>query len=230
MYEGELAFMVLLKSQPLIRGAGWLVRVSYQQWLEKAFKILLHMLCAITNLTPRKQEFSTAKQEAFTFHCLHYQHIPSWLLVKKRPQMMMNHYITMSIGKTKPWPSALKTVIIYWHFSQFSIEKPTSGKASSTVNTAPNWLETHSWAFRLTGSGDQSTGTKTRTFSMSNSHIQSHVPSFSKETTKWVTQEAFFTAWVSPEQMRLERSLEMLLCVKGITLNTTITLLRYRLL
>lgn len=144
-----------------------------------------------------KQEFSAAKQELF--NC---QHIPSWLSVKKRPQMM-NHYITMSMGNTKPWTSALKTVIVYWHFSQFSIEKPTSGKASSNMNTALNWLETHSWAFKLTGSGEQSTGTKTRTFSMSTSHIQSHVPSFPKEMIKWVTREAFFTAWVSPEQMRL---------------------------
>lgn len=210
MNEGELTFIVLLKSQPLIRGAGWLGKASFQQWLEKAFKILFHMLCAITNLTPSKQEFSTANQEAFTFHCLHYQHIPSWLLVKKRTQMMKNHYITMSIGKKKPWPSALETVIIYWHFSQFSIERPAFGKASSNVNTAHHWLEMHSWAFKLTGSRDQSAGTKPRTFSMSNSHIQSHAPSFSKERTKSVIQEACFTAWVSPEQMRLERSFEML--------------------
>lgn len=71
MCEGEAAFITLLKNQPLIGGTGWLVTVSYQQWLEKAFKILLHMLCAIANLTPSKQEFSAAKQEAFTFHCLH---------------------------------------------------------------------------------------------------------------------------------------------------------------
>lgn len=69
-----------LKSQPLIGGA-----VSYPQWLEKAFKILFNMLCAVANVTPSKQEFSTARQEAFTFHGLHYQYIPSRLLFEKRP-------------------------------------------------------------------------------------------------------------------------------------------------
>jgi len=50
MYEAELAFIVLLKSASDRRGR--LVKVSYQQWLEKAFKILLHMLCVITTLIP----------------------------------------------------------------------------------------------------------------------------------------------------------------------------------
>lgn len=58
-------------------------------------------------------QFSTAKPEAFPSHCLYYLHIPGQLLVKASPQMVKNHYITVSIGKTKPWPSALKTVTIY---------------------------------------------------------------------------------------------------------------------
>ena len=185
-------------SQPLIGGAGWWKYPTSSGW-RRHLKYCSTCFVSLQPLFLSKQEFSTAKQEAFTFHCLHYQHIPSWLLVKKRPQMMKNYYISVSIGKKKPWPSGLKIVIIYWHFSQFSIEKPTSGKASSNANTARNWLEMHCWAFKLTGSGDQSTGIKTRTSSMSNSHIPSHVPSFSKERTKSVTQEAFFTAWVSPE-------------------------------
>lgn len=111
----------------------------------------------------------------------------------------MNHYTDMSVGKKKIWPIAFKTVIAYWQFSQFSIEKSTSGKARSIVNTARNWLETHSWAFKLRDSGDQSTGTKNKTFSVSNSHIQSHVPSYSKERPKLGVLEAFFTLWVVPE-------------------------------
>lgn len=136
-------------------------------------------------------QFSTAKPEAFPFLCLYYLHMPGQLLVKKSPQMVKDDFITVSIGKMKPWPSALKTVTIYWHFSHFFTEKPASGKASCNANTAHNWLETHSWALELTGSGEQSTGTKPRTIF----HQQpSHVPSSPKETTNLMAQEAFSTA------------------------------------
>lgn len=159
------------------------MKVSRQQWLEKAFKTLVHILCAITNLTLSKQDFSTAKQEARTFHCPHCQHMPSWLLVKKRPLMMKNPYITVSVGKTEPWPSALKTkchlltllTIFHWETCLWE---------SSNAHTAQNWSWMHSWAFQLTDFGDHSTGTKPKTFFTSTSHIQSHVTSFSKQTTK----------------------------------------------
>lgn len=112
-HEGELAFIVLLKSQARIGGAGWLLKVSHQQWLEKAFKTRLHRLCAITNLTLSKQEFSAATREARTFRCLHYQHPPSWLLVKKKPPMMKNHYITVMLARRNLGPVLSKRSVIY---------------------------------------------------------------------------------------------------------------------
>lgn len=170
----------LLKSHTLIRGAGWLVAELISS-RRRHFKLCSTCFMPLqiteplngldwkrperssTSVLLKVNQFSTAKPEAFPFHCLHYLHIPGQLLVKRSPQMVKNHYITVSIGKTKPWPSALKTVTIYWHFSHFSTEKPASGKASCRASTARNWLETHSWALELAGSGDQSTGTKPRT-------------------------------------------------------------------
>lgn len=182
-----------------------------------------------TSVLLKVNQFSTAKPEAFPFHCLHYLHIPGQLLVKRSPQMVKNHYITVSIGKTKPWPSALKTVTIYWHFSHFSTEKPASGKASCRASTARNWLETHSWALELAGSGDQSTGTKPRTI-FHQQFSQPKVPCFPRRQKIWWQQEDFFTAWVSPEQVGLESSFEVLLWVEGNSLNPIISLPGYLLL
>lgn len=138
-HEGELAFIILLKSQAQIGGAGWLLKVSHQQWLEKAFKTRLHRLCAITNLTLSKQEFSAATREARTFRCLHYRRPPSWLLVKKKPPMTKTHYITVMLARRNLGPVLSKRSVIYWLFSQFSIEKPTSGKAAMLTQPRTGW-------------------------------------------------------------------------------------------
>lgn len=166
IYKSELAFAVLFKSHTLIRGAAWLVtelissRRKHFKFCSTCFMPLqiAESLNGLFGKGPERSpssiflkvnQFSTAKPEAFPFHCLHYLHIPGQLLVKRSPQMVKNHYITVSIGKLKPWPSTPKTVTIYWHFSHFPTEKPASGKASCSANTAHNWLETHSWALEL---------------------------------------------------------------------------------
>lgn len=77
MCEDELAFIGLLESQPLIEGqAGWWMCLTSSGWRRHLKHCSTHFVLLQT-LFLRKQEFSAAKQEPFTFQCLHYQHIPT---------------------------------------------------------------------------------------------------------------------------------------------------------